>query len=194
MRKFGFYLIRVILVIILFIPLIYILYQAAGMAVIDKYLIHSLGDISIYLCLFLMIISLIAKPLISLITLSLFKFINKIAGIGAFVYAVLHILPYIILQQHLLFGNIVAELWDRGYLLIGLIALIIFLILFIFSFTKVFIKVSPLFQMAFVLGSMHFVLSLKQVTFEAKIILIISIVYMAYKYLKTNKPKLQTKA
>ncbi|PAF50986.1 hypothetical protein BKH43_03785 [Helicobacter sp. 13S00401-1] len=189
MRKFGFYLIRVILVIILFVPLAYIIFNALQMAVIDKYLIHSLGDVSIYLCIFLMIVNLIAKPLISLITFSLFKFINKIAGIGAFVYAILHILPYVILQQHLLFGNIGAELWDRGYLLIGLLALIIFLILFIFSFTKIFIKVSPLFQMAFVLSSMHFVLSLKQVTFEAKIILIISIVYMAYKYLKTNKPK-----
>ncbi|QUJ76557.1 protein-methionine-sulfoxide reductase heme-binding subunit MsrQ [Sulfitobacter albidus] len=106
-------------------PVPYLLYlaQTGGLGREPiKALEHELGEIALQL----LIIGLCVTPLRRFTGLNLLKF-RRALGLLAFIYVVLHLTVWVVLDMSLLWGQMWADIWKRPYITVGMAGFLVLL-------------------------------------------------------------------
>ncbi|MFK3558853.1 protein-methionine-sulfoxide reductase heme-binding subunit MsrQ [Pasteurella multocida] len=111
--------------------------------------------------------------------------LRRALGLWAWFYVVLHVYAYLALELGYDFSLFVQELLNRGYLIIGAIAFLILTLMALSSWSYLKLKMGKwwfyLHQLgyyALLLGAIHYVWSVKNVTFSSMLYLILSIMIL----------------
>ncbi len=134
-----------------------------------KALEHELGEIALQL----LILGLAITPLRRYIGINLLKF-RRMFGLLAFIYVVLHLAVWVVLDMSLLWGQMWADIWKRPYITIGMAG---FLALIPLALTSNNIsvrklgaagwrKLHRLTYVAVILGGLHFIWLVKGIQLE----------------------------
>ncbi|PAF47318.1 hypothetical protein BKH46_04335 [Helicobacter sp. 12S02634-8] len=187
-------------------PLIYLLWRLAmgqyGAAPIEV-ILHFLGLWGIYFLLGILVALGLGgllgqykkyrkkhtqKPKAHAKTLS---YIAKILGLYGLFYTSGHIFFYVVFIQGLQWGHIINELLNRIYLFLGLMGFLCLVVLGIFSifFSRLFRYVSPLFYLAGLLGSIHYLIGQKIPSPSSYAIFLVFFAFVCVKLLEKNKDK-----
>lgn len=139
--------------------------------------LHIFGRISIWL----LVLMLLSKYFIKIPLLSIISKYKKEIGISSFLFALLHILLYTFSTN-----NLVYEILQRRYILLGflLFALMFFMFISSFFYKKIFFKISPLILPFSLLGAIHYLFSTKIVSLYALIVFGILFILLCMKIYK----------
>ena len=140
--------------------------------------LHTFGDISIWL----LTLMLLSKFFVKIPFLSIFSKYKKEIGISSFLFALLHILLYAFSTN-----NLIYEILQRRYILLGFLLFTLMFFMFITSFfyKKIFFKISPLILPFSLLGAIHYLFSTKTISIYAFIVFAILFTLVCIKIYKS---------
>lgn len=134
-----------------------------------KELEHELGEIALQLLVF----GLAITPLRRYVGINLIKF-RRMFGLLAFIYVVLHLAVWVVLDMSLLWGQMWADVWKRPYITIGMAGFLALVPLAITSNNlsvrkmggAAWRKLHRLTYVAVVLGAAHYIWLVKGIQLE----------------------------
>lgn len=150
-----------------------------------KEVMHCFGQISLWL----LILMLCSKYLSKIPILGVINKYKKEIGISSFLFALFHIVIYVLGVSS---GNIILEIIQRRYILLGFLLFVLMFLMFIFSFfnQKIFFKISPLLLPFSLFGAIHYLFSTKIVSVWAVVGLFLLLVLLCVDNLKITRRNL----
>lgn len=144
--------------------------------------LHCFGRISIWL----LVLMLSSKYFIKIPILSNINRYKKEIGISSFLFALLHLILYVL---GISLSNLVFEILQRRFILLGFLLFLLMLFMFIFSFAykQIFFLISPLILPFSLLGAIHYLFSTKIVSIWAVIVFIILFILLCVEFINNKK-------
>ncbi|VAY86588.1 FIG001196: Membrane protein YedZ [hydrothermal vent metagenome] len=166
---------KYILIAVLVVPFLYLLYKLILVGANDpiKYIFTLTGTTAMFM--------LIATTMLSVIKLTKYR---KILGLGAFCYALLHFVNFIILDAELDIEFIIKESLDKPFIYLGMLSFFILAFMATTSTKNGFKKHSKkhkIIYLAILLVIVHFIMGQKTITIEHWWYLLIFIVVIGVK-------------
>jgi len=155
-----------------------------------KELEHELGAIALQL----LILGLCITPLRDYFGLNLLKF-RRAYGLLAFIYVVLHLSVWVVLDMNLLWGQMWADVWKRPYITIGMAGFLVLVPLALTSNNRsvrklgavTWRKLHMLTYVAVVLGGLHFLWLVKGIQLEPILYMAVILGLLALRLIKWSK-------
>lgn len=139
-----------------------------------------------------LIAALTVTPLRDLAGVSLLRY-RRALGLLAFWYVVMHFLTYLVLDQNLNLSAILADIAKRPFITIGMACLVLFVPLAVtsnaFSIRRLGPNWSRLHRLSYVIvlgGALHYAMSVKVVTAEPFVYLVLASVLVLYRLLRPS--------
>ncbi len=178
---------------LLIIPIPYLFYVAStgGMGVEPiNPLEREMGELTLKL----IIVGLMITPLFRFARLNFVKF-RRAIGVMSFVYVVVHLGIWVVLDMSLRWGQMWEDIWKRPYITIGMVAFVLMIPLAVTSNNLSLRKLGPivwrkmhkLVYLIAVLGAVHFVMVKKVWEAEPVVYLGIILVLVAIRYIPKRK-------
>lgn len=141
--------------------------------------LHIFGQISIWL----LTLMLLSKYFVKIPLLSIISKYKKEIGISSFLFALLHILLYAFSTS-----NLISEILQRRYILLGFLLFTLMFFMFVTSFfyKKIFFKISPLILPFSLFGAIHYLFSTKVISLYAVIVFAILFTLVCIKIYKNS--------
>lgn len=149
-----------------------------------------------------LIACLVITPLRQSFGINLLRYRRQI-GLLAFYYVVLHLATYAVLDQALDFAAIIADIWKRPYITIGMAAFVLLVPLAVTSNNasirklggKVWARLHTLVYVASALGALHFVMVVKSWPLEPLVyaaIIAVLLGYRLFRKLRQSNPPISS--
>lgn len=175
---------------LLWVPWLFYLAQTGGLGREPiKALEHELGQVALKL----LIAGLAITPMRRFLGLNLLKF-RRALGLLAFIYVVLHLLVWVVLDMNLAWAQMWADIWKRPYITIGMAGFAALIPLAITSNNWSVRRLGPgwrklhkLTYLAVVLGGVHFIWLVKSIQLEPLVYMAVILALLALRFPRTQR-------